>query len=382
MPTLFEQLTELNASQGALAALDSLIETLRTERNFHKLFDALMLKKKFQLGYPLLRPTSLEDVPDQGREEFEKAYIDAAREVGTSLLQHDQLKDAWLYFRTIREKEPVAKALEGMSLPEDYEKQQDLINIALYEGAHPVLGLQWLLRSNGTCNTITTLDQLMPQLSPTERQQAASLLVRHLHGELLANVQGDVQRRMPFVPPSDSLRDLIAGRDWLFQDGNYHIDVSHLNSVVRFARTLQPGMEELKLAVDLAEYGSHLDSQLQYSGEEPFADFYPAHIQFFRLLLSEKVDEAIAYFRAKLERDPDEQDQQMIAYVLVDVLSRTGRTDQALAIAEQHLRFLDEQTFSFAELCLKAGRPDAWQQAAQERGDVVAFTAAMLASNR
>lgn len=382
MPTLFDQLTEQSTSLGPVATLDMLIQQMRAEKNFHRLFDALMLKKKFELGLPLLRPSSLSDVPADKRETFEKAYIEAAREVGNGLLANQQLNDAWLYFRTIQEKEPVAAAIEKMTLPEDYEKAQELINIALYEGAHPVRGLQFLLKSNGTCNTITTLDQLMPQLGATERQQAAALMVRHLYDELQQNVQADVQRRMPFAPPANSLRELILGRDWLFQEGNYHIDVSHLNSVVRFSRFLEPGAPELKQALQLAEYGERLDAQLQYAGELPFDEFYPTHRHFFEILLGEKVDEGVSYFQHKLDADPDEQDKQMIAYVLVDVLVRSGRADQAMAVAEKHLRFLDEQSFSFADLCVKVGRTDAWGAAAKEKGDLVGFTAALLSSGK
>lgn len=380
MPTLFDQLTEQATSQGPLAALEALIQQMRSEKNFHRLFDAKMLKKKFELGLPLLRPTSLSDVPQDQRETFERAYIEAAREVGQSLIENGQLNDAWLYFRTIQEKEPIAAAIEKMSLPDDFEKAQELINIALYEGAHPIKGLQFLLKTNGTCNTITTLDQVMPQLSGEERKQAAALMVRHLYDELIQNVQADVQRRMPFAPPANSLRELILGRDWLFQEGNYHIDVSHLNSVVRFSRFLEPGAPELKLALQLAEYGARLDQQLQYAGETPFDEFYPAHQHFFEILLGEKIAEGVAYFQQKLDQDPDEQDQQMIAYVLVDVLVRSGRAEQALQVAEKHLRFLDEQSFSFAELCVKVGRTEAWREAAKEKGDLVGFTAALLSA--
>ena len=379
MPTTFDRLTELTNSTSPTAALDTLIDTLRAEQNYHRLFDALMLKRKHELGLPLTRPSSLTDVPADKRETFERHYVEAAREVGSLFLKSKQLNEAWLYFRTIQEKDVIAAAIDELPLPEDYEQAQQLIQIALYDGANPIRGLQFLLKTNGTCNTITTLDQMMPQLAVDERKQAAALLVRHLYDDLLSNVQADVQKRMPFAPPAGSLSELIAGRDWLFQDGNYHIDVSHLNSVVRFARFLDASARELELAVQLAEYGSHLDAQLQYSGEVPFNDFYPAHVQFFRILLGQKVDEAIAYFQQKLDAEPDEQDQQMIAYVLVDLLSRTGRIDVAIQVAEKHLRFVDEQSFSFAELCLKAGRSDAWAAAAKEKGDLVAFTAALLA---
>ena len=376
MSTTFDRLAELASTPAA--ALDMLIETMRAEKNYHRMFDALMLKKKHEFGLPLLRPTSLNDVPADKRDEFERAYVAGARQAGQAFLNDGNIADAWLYFRTIQEKEPIAAVLAQTDLPEDYEKAQELINIALYEGANPVRGLQFLLKTNGTCNTITSLDQAMPTMAPEDRKQAAALLVRHLYDELLQNVQADVQKRMPFAPPAASLRELILGRDWLFQDGNYHVDVSHLNSVTRFSRFLDAGSAELALSLQLAEYGSRLDQNLQYGGEVPFQDFYAAHTHYFEILLSQNVEEATSYFQQKLDHEPDEPDRQMIAYVLVDLLMKSGRIDAAMPIAERHLKFLEEPQFSFAELCQKAGRKDAWAEAAKEKGDLVGFAAALL----
>jgi len=117
----FDRIAELSASDGPEAALDFLAESLRSEKNYHKLFDALLLKKKHELGLPLMRPTSLDDVPDDLRTDFEKYYVDAAREVGTLLLEDDQLNDAWVYFRTIQEPEKVAAACENATPPDDYD---------------------------------------------------------------------------------------------------------------------------------------------------------------------------------------------------------------------------------------------------------------------
>ena len=376
----FDRITELKESAGPKAAIDFLIETLREEKNFHKLFDAMLLKKKQELGLPLVRPTSLEDVPDDQRPEFEKFYIDSAREVGRLLLESDQLNEAWLYFRTIQEPQVVAEALDKTPLPDDYEKAQELINIALYEGANPIRGLEYLLQSNGTCNTITALDQAIGQFPEDDRKRAAQVMVKHLYDELLASVKADVDRRMT-LPPSakePTLRELILGKDWLFQDGNYHIDVSHLNSVVRFARFLDADCPELDLATQLAQYGSQLDQQYQYPAEPPFDDYYAAHLQFFNLLSGHNVDDAVTFFEQKIAADPDEEDQQMIAYVLVDVLVRTNRLEKAMAVASKHLRFLDEQSFSFPELCNKAGDKAAWADTAKEKGDLVSFTAAIV----
>lgn len=376
----FDRIAELKDSDGPQAAIDFLIGTLREEKNFHKLFDALLLKKKQELGLSLVRPTSLEDVPADIRPDFEKYYIASAREVGQLFLDSGQLNEAWLYFRTIQEPQAVADALDEMPLPDDYEKAQELINMALYEGANPIRGLQYLLQSNGTCNTITALDQAIGQFPEDDRRRAAQIMVQHLYDELRASVKADVDRRMT-LPPSGSeptLRELILGKDWLFQDGNYHIDVSHLNSVVRFARFLDSDCPELDLAVQLAQYGVQLDQQYQYPAEPPFDDYYNAHLQFFNLLQGKNVEDAVAFFEQKIAADPDEEDQQMIAYVLVDLLIRTNRLDQAMEVAAKHLRFLDEQSFSFPELCNKAGNTTAWADAAKEKGDLVSFTSALV----
>ena len=378
----FDRIAELSGSDGPEAALDFLIESLRSEKNFHKLFDGLLLKKKHELGLPLLRPTSLDDVPDELRSDFENYYVDAAREVGTLLLEDGQLNDAWVYFRTIQEPEKIAAALEHATLPDDYEKSQELINIALYEGANPVRGLQFLLKSNGTCNTITALDQVIATLGEEDRKKAAAMMVQHLYDELMMTVKSEVDSRMTLPPGAapQTLRELIMGREWLFQDGNYHVDVSHLSSVVRFARSLDGDCPELELAVQLAEYGSQLDTQFQYAGEAPFEDCYPAHIQFFNVLLGRNVDDAVGYFQQKLDAEPEDEDKQMIAYVIVDLLLRADRLEQAHDVASQHLRFLDEQTFSYPELCQQAGKRDAWASAAQEKGDLVGFAAATVQS--
>ncbi|MFN7805708.1 MAG: hypothetical protein ACK5TO_16950, partial [Planctomycetaceae bacterium] len=76
--------------------------------------------------------------------------------------------------------------------------------------------------------------------------------------------------------------ELLAGREMLFQAGNYHIDVSHLNSVVRFARRLEPQDQELDRALQEAQYGARLSPQYQDGGNAPFTDFYPAHIRYFQ----------------------------------------------------------------------------------------------------
>lgn len=378
--TPFTQLQEQLQAGGATAVFDKLADLLREQKDYHKLFDALCARKKFELGAPLHRPTSFDDIPAGKRDEFEVAYMSAAREVGQLLLADKKLGQAWIYFHAIRETQPVRDAIEAAPLPrESSEQSEELIDLAFYKLAHPVKGMQIMLRTHGTCSTITSLDQQFQNLSPEQRSQCAAILVKSLHADLLQSIQHEVKQRMPFAPPASTLRELIAGREWLFADNNYHIDVSHLHSTVRFARSLVAGSPELKLALDLAEYASQLSPQFQYAGEAPFADFYPAHIQFFKFLLGENRDAALAYFQQQLDREPDAQDKALIAYVMVDLLARAEQLDKALPLAEQHLVSADPDfAAAFAELCQQAGRFDVLLKSAQDRSDLVTFASALV----
>ena len=379
----FEQLEELNQSAGSAAIIDKLIETLRSRKEFHKMFDAILLHKKFEMGLSLVRPTSFDDVPADKRQAFEETYIVVAREVGEAYLADGNISQAWVYFRTINEPEKVAQAIEQMDVsPDADEEVSEIIDIALYEGANPVKGLELMLHTHGTCNTITALDQQLPQLSAEDRERASVLLIRQLYNDLCQTVCQEVQQKMALAPPGESLRELISGRDWLFEDGNYHIDVSHLSSVVRFSRSLNGASAELPQAIELAEYGAKLDPQFQYPADPPFDDFYQAHIHFFQALGGQNRNEALAYFREKLDQASDESDKQMIAYVLVDLLIRTEQIAEALELAEQCLKDVqDPNAFSFAELCQQAGRMDTLQKVSREKGDLVTFAAALIQQN-
>lgn len=378
--TPFAQLQIQLQAGGATAVFDKLADLLREQKDYHRLFDALCARKKYELGAPLHRPTAIDDVPADKRTEFEAVYMAAAREVGQLFLADRKLSQAWMYFHAIRDTQPVRDAIDAAPLPRDSsDESEELIDLGFYKMAHPVKGMQIMLRTHGTCSTITSLDQQFQHLSPEQRSQCAAILVKSLHNDLLQSIQHEVKQRMPFAPPAGTLRELIAGREWLFADNNYHIDVSHLHSTVRFARSLSPGSPELKQALDLAEYASQLAPQFQYAGEAPFTEFYPAHIQFFKFLTGENRDEALAYFQQQLDREPDAQDKALIAYVMVDLLARSEQLEKALPLAEQYLVNADpEFATAFAELCQQAGRFDVLLKNAQDRNDLVTFASALV----
>lgn len=376
----FGLLAERCRSGGAAAVFEGLAELLRERHEHHKLFDALCLTKKHQMGLPINRPTSFEDVPEDRRDEFELAYTAAAREVGQLLLADKKLGQAFIYFHAVRDTEPLRQAIDDIKTPDESgEESEELIDLAFYKLVHPVKGMQIMLKTHGTCSTITALDQVFMNLNAEQRSDCAALLVNTLHRDLLQSVDREVKHRMPFAETVTMLRELTAGREWLFAENNYHIDVSHLHSTVRLARSLSSDRPELKLVRDLAEYGKQLAPQFQYGGEPPFTEFYPAHIQFFNFLLGDDRDRALNYFQAQLEQADDASTQAMVAYVMVDLLARTEQLEAALPLAETYLVKADQEfAGAFAELCQKAGRYDILRRSAEERGDLVTYAAALV----
>ena len=160
-----------NASDDDI--VNALQQTLTAEKDFHRLFDAKLIQARRKMGLSVIQPTSLDNVPKEHEQQFRDAYVDAAREVGTLFLEDGQLSDAWAYFRTIGEPELVKAAIDKISIPREPDEAFDeIMNVALYEGAHMTRGLEFLLKTHGTCNTVTALSQLQQQMTVEERRTA------------------------------------------------------------------------------------------------------------------------------------------------------------------------------------------------------------------
>ena len=376
----FEPIQSALAAEGPAAAAEALVDALLERREYDRLFDALLIRARIELGLPVVKPTTFDDVPESKQAAFEEAYVAAARKVGHLLLEAGDLPRAWAYFRTIRETEPIAKALDAVD-PQglDYDRTNELVEMALHDGANRVAGLRILLASHGTCNTVSMTDQVLPMMTPDERRRAAAMLVRNVYDDLASNLKRDIESRQPGVTAPESVGAQIAGRDELFEGGNYHIDVSHLHSTVRFARALLPDDPEFPLAVELAEYGSKLDPQFRYSADPPFDDYYAAHLAYFGVVGDREREKSLDYFRERLKSEADDRDRQITAYVLADLLIRCERLEEAAEVAAEHLSELEEPGgFSFASLCGKAGRLDLLRTAAEKSGDPVRYAAAVI----
>jgi hypothetical protein len=375
---IFDELSEQLASSGIAAALESLAGRLRSAERFHELFDVLLMRSRHELGLPVVLSTSLDDLDEPLRSQVETSYLSACREVGGLLLRERHLREAWMYLRPVGDRTAMAAALYAVEANE--ENVQDLIELALHEGVAPELGYALVLKHYGTCNAITTFESAMLSRSRGDQQAAAGLLLRHLHQELTANVRADIARREGRDPAEQSLSGLIAHRDELFADNNYHVDTTHLAATIRFARLIDDP-QLLELAHDLAEYGRRLSSQFQFAGDEPFADVYASHGLFFAAQMGRQVDEAVDYFRKRAQdASIDEQGTGPIE-VLVALLARLGRHAEAFqAMIELVPRGTRTSGFapSLLELARGAGDYDRLLAVCRERDDLVGFAAGLV----
>lgn len=367
-------------NSGPAAALEALVTNLADRGELRSLLDALLLKARYELGLPLVQSGSLGELPEPTRSKYEERYVEAIRTVGGKFLATGDIAGAWPYFRAIGETEPVARAIDAYQPDEGDETLNQVVEVAFNHGANPRKGFELILEHYGTCSAISAFEHL-PQDEAT-RAACADRLVRQMHEHLSANVRGEIaQRGQPLPPDGTTLRDALEGCDWLFADDAYHIDISHLAATVRLSPLLTDP-ETIALAADLCEYGKRLSPRHQYEGEPPFEQTYADHGIYLNALLGRDLDLAIAHFRTKMDApEADPRDALLAAQVLVSLLVRVGRLDEAIEVAAARLADVPESTLmcpGVAQLCQRAGQPDRLARIARDHGNLVIYTAALL----
>jgi hypothetical protein len=376
--TIFETLREMSENSNKLALLESLIRHLESTQQFHELFEALKMKLRLGLGLPAAQAEPEPALDEATEQKLEQGLIAACRQVGQAFLQHGKIREGWMYLRPVGDREFTAKAVA--QVPVTDENFEDLINILLHEGVDIGSGFALALTRLGTCNSITMFDQALASRPRADQQVAAELLVRHLHGELMANVIRDIEKREGKPPTESNIEGMLQSRPELLKDGSYHLDTSHIASTVRFARVIDKP-EVLRLALDLASYGRKLHPQYQYPGDEPFLDQYPAAVAFFRALLGQQVDAGVRYFTQKADAVDQEHFGLVAVEVLVDLLSRCGRHQEALDVYSKRVPS-GAKTLGIApsllQLSQRLGNYDSMLQICQQRNDLLGYAAALL----
>ena len=369
----FEELQQAFREGGTERGFHALAERYLAEKNYPALFETRLMAARVEVGLPAILngpPSGLDDKP---RKRYEQAQIAAARETGELFLAEGKIYRAWPYFRAVGDTNPIREALaKAQPEPDDVD---GLVEIAFHEGVDPKRGFELILEHFGTCRAITNFNHY-----PAEegREESALLLTRTLYDDLLANLKRAVEQTEGAAPETESIAELIEGRDWLFEGNAYYLDTSHVSSVVQMALNLQTE-ETLRMAVELTEYGKRLGDMYHFQGEPPFDNTYEDCGIYLRALLGENVEEAIAHFRGKINPEPDPYGDAP-AQALVRLLVRLERYDEAAEVAAERLADVDPQRLacpSLYELCLAAGKPDRLAELAKGRGDLIAYAAAL-----
>ena len=380
--TLFDQLEQTVKKAGPAAAIDKLAEELKAKKDYGPLFYTLLMKKRVELGVSPIATGSNQDLPAEVHRAFEDGIADAARTVGDLYLAEGKIPEAWGYFRMLGDSAPVAAALEKLEL-DDTMDTQAIIDIAFHQGVLPGKGFDWVLQRFGTCSAITVMGGDLP-FSPEVRAMCSKKLIRTLHNELMERLRGEIHRQQNFMPTGKTVRELIEGRDFLFADDFYHIDLSHLNSVVQMATQLD-NCEELQLVRDLCGYGMKLSPRFRYQSEPPFEDQYADYDKYLAILTGEDVEGGLAHFRAKVEANDPATMGTFPTEIYVNLLMRLGREEAALEIVRKYLAPLGEVRLScpnLVELCQQTKRFDVLAEAARAQGNAVNFVAGLIAAGK
>jgi hypothetical protein len=406
----FAVLAETCGARGPDAMLDQLAASLAARRRWHALFDLRMVQARHRLGLPASGDVG--PLAETARERLDELSLAACREVGWPLLEEGQVAAAWMYLRAAATPDEVAARLAAIAArlapaagegdsgcdqsdaeTDDEEAQrlaQELVGVALWESADPALGIGIVLRTQGTCNAVTAYEQAVSRLPAVRQAPAARVLVEHLHAEVVRHLAADLsQRGIDTARPLAAATPLVAlleAAGGLAGDPSLHVDVSHLQSVLRIARVCADE-PTLRRAWELAVYACRLPEDVTYPGEPPFERVGEASRLFYAAQLGRDVAEAVAFFRrAALTADPLDSGT-LPADALVLLLHLVGRDAEALQAAVDRPREGGPPSAmqsagmlpALIELAASSGQWEVLLDACRRHGDEITFAAALAA---
>lgn len=394
-PDIFDTLAETAAARGAPAMFEALADSLKARRRWHALFDLRMLESRVALGLP---PTGdIGAIDEKTRERLDERSLAACREVGWPLLDEGHVAAGWMYLRAAAEPAEVSRKLAelaGAPLADEEAaaaRMQEIVQISLWEGVDPALGIRLVIESQGTCNSITAYEQAVSRLPAARQRQPAAVLVEHLHRELLQSLAADLEHRglvpRETIAATASIVGLLDAAGGMKDDPSFHIDVSHLQSVLRIARVCTE-RAVIEKAWELSVYACRLPDEVTYPGEPPFENVGEASRHFYAAQLGRDVDEAVRYFRKAAALARVEDAGTLPADTLVYLLWRLGRpaealhaalerpADQGMPSVMQAIGMLP----SLVELAEAGNAVESLREACRSRGDEITFAATFLES--
>jgi hypothetical protein len=379
---IFSWLEHLLQNHDGGAAFDELAARFKRDKRYRALLDTRLMQKRFELGLPLVSSARIGDVSKDMQQAYQDGYIQAAREVGELILADGDIPGAWPYFRAIGDTGPVVRALDAFDVadldtPESQEALGSTIQIAFQEGLHPRKGFELILKHHGLCRAITMFGAY-PQ--GDGRHDSIRLLVRSLHGQIAENLSRAIADVEGKPPQSQSVAALIEGRDWLFENNAQYVDSSHIAPVLDLSAELDDTVT-LKLAVEIADYASRLGEMFQYSDDPPFERAYADRRIYLEALVGEDVDRAIRHFDEKAAGSDRDRDGYRPAEVLVELLTRLERYDDAIKAFRRYLMHAAPEDLScpsLLQLCQMAGDFEQLKQVAKQQSDPLSYMAALV----
>lgn len=381
-PGLFTMLQELLERSGPLAAVDELCRALKAAEDLQAYFYAKLMRKRIELGVSPFPSGPASDLPPETHEAYEEAIREAGREVGQSYLQRGDIGKAWIFYRLIEEPEPVRQAIANFQ-PKDNDDPYPVIEVAWQHGVLPEKGFDLVLERNGVCSAITMVHSSDLSSNPGLRHYCIGRLVTALSQQLRERLRSELQSRGQHPKVEATVGELLAMAPDLVSEDIYHVDISHLSSVVQMAMHLTPG-PELDLARDLCLYGSRLSVSLKGEQDPPFENTYDDYKVYLDILAGVDVESGLAHFRAKLPAAAEEGNSYP-AEVLVNLLVKLQRLPEALAVAREHLLSVDERQLSCPgvyELARRLGDFAILAEVSKSRADPVNFLAGLIAARR
>jgi hypothetical protein len=382
-PTLdtafFGELRSILADGGELGAVDALSAKLLEMGDYQNYFYTKLMRKRVELGVSPFPTGPASELPEQTHEAYETAIRDAGREVGSLLLARRDIPRAWSYFRMLGEPGPVREALDSY-VPTPGEDTYGLVEVAWQQQVHPKKGFDLILESHGICSAITMVHSTDLTQQPNLREYCIQKLIKAMHSQLLERLQNDLKARGVDFSESASITALVQQNPELFADDAYHVDVSHLSSVVQMALHLTK-CPELAFVQELCEYGSRLSQGLQGDNDPPFQATYKDYLPYIKVVNGEEVEEGLTHFARKAEEGQLEG-YQYPAEVYVNLLVKIGRLSDALQAARKHLADANERELScpgVTELARQAKDFATLTQIAEQKSDPVTFLAGLIA---
>lgn len=372
----FEQFDEALSQQGAEAALNVVADEMKQANKPAELYEVLKMRARLSAGLPLMYSDTADAMTDDQRTKLEDGLLDACRQVGELLLKQGRVVDAWMYLQYLADRETSANLIAEVEPDED--NVDELVQVLLAEGVDPERGYQLSLDHYGTCNSITAFHEHVLRHDIEVQRKVAAQLVKHLHEELMGTLTADIAQQEGTDPPEETLGELLAERDWVMGENNYHIDTTHLSSTVAFGRLCDDD-QALKLALDLTEYGKRLGPVFaEQKGDEPFGEIYPAHNLYFNALLGEKVSEAVDYFHTKAKEIDIAEHGMGAIQTYLELLVRLNRQEEALTSGLELIPAEGRSLLSASKLFEFAQSPEQFEQLAvffKEQGDMLGYAA-------